>query len=159
MNILIVEDDVAVTSVLTETIQRWGYRAENADTCKDALKKVKQKRFDLILLDIFLPDGEGHRLIPQFKELLPDVGIVTLTGHNTRELEMEVREQGILYYMVKPFETKSLKELLDHISHKYSKKVNNKYRFSGEKGGDFNQKANNKIDFQVRKEVTKKWQN
>ncbi|RLB15231.1 MAG: response regulator, partial [Deltaproteobacteria bacterium] len=71
MNILIVEDDVAVTSVLTETIQRWGYRAENADTCKDALKKVKQKRFDLILLDIFLPDGKGHRLIPQFKQLCP----------------------------------------------------------------------------------------
>ena len=159
MNILIVENDIDESSVLTESIQRWGYNIANARTGKDALKKVKQKRFDLILLDIFLPDGKGHEIIPQFKELWPDVGIVTMTGHNTRELEMEVREQGILYYMVKPFETKSLKELLDHISHKYSKKVNNKYRFSGEKGGDFNQKANNKIDFQVRKEVTKKWQN
>ena len=159
MDILIVEDNVGGISNLTQRIREWGHSAENADTCKDALDKVKQKRFDLILLDIFLPDGEGHRLIPQFKELLPDVGIVTMTGYNTRELEMEVRQQGILYYMIKPFETKSLKELLDHISHKYSKKVNNKYRFSGEKGGDFNQKANNKIDFQVRKEVTKKWQN
>ena len=135
MNILIVEDDIDVSLVLTETIQYWGYSAENADTCKHALDKVKQKRFDLILLDIFLPDGKGHRLISQFKELWPDAGIVTMTGYNTRELEMEVREQGILYYMIKPFETKSLKELLDHISHKYSKK------------------ADNEIDFQVRKDV------
>ena len=127
MNILIVEDDVAVTSVLTETIQRWGYRAENADTCKDALKKVKQKRFDLILLDIFLPDGKGHEIIPQFKELWPDVGIVTMTGYNTRELEMEVRQQGILYYMIKPFDPMALKELLDHISRKYSDKADNEY--------------------------------
>ncbi|MBW1857994.1 MAG: response regulator [Deltaproteobacteria bacterium] len=141
MNILIVEDDIDVNSVLTEIIQYWGYSAENADTCKDALSKVKEKRFNLILIDIFLPDGKGHRLIPQFKELWPDIGIVTMTGYNTRELEMEVREQGILYYMIKPFETKSLKELLDHISRKHSKK------------------ANNRIDRQVRKEVKKKWQN
>jgi len=127
MNILIVEDDVAVTSVLTETIQRLGYRAENADTCKDALKKVKQKRFDLILLDIFFPDGEGHRLIPQFKQLCPGIGIITMTGYNTRELEMEVRQQGILYYMIKPFDPMALKELLDHISRKYSDKADNEY--------------------------------
>ena len=129
MNILIVEDDIDVSSVLTETIQHWGYSTENADTCKDALGKVKQKRFDLILLDIFLPYGKGHRLIPQFKELWPDVGIVIMTGYNTREMEREVREQEIIYYMVKPFETKSLKELLDHISHKYSKKANNRIDF------------------------------
>jgi len=148
MNILIAEDDVAVASVLTESIQHWGYSAENADTCKDVLDKVKQKRFDLILLDIFLPDGEGHRLIPQLKELWPKVRIITMTGYNTRitmtgyntrEMEREVREQGILYYMIKPFDPMVLKELLDHISHKYS------------------DKADNEIDFQARKEVTKKW--
>jgi DNA-binding response OmpR family regulator len=141
MDILIVKDNDAVTTVLTESIQHWGYSAENADTCKDALDKVNQKRFDLILLDIFLPDGKGHHLIPQLKELWPTAGIIAMTGYNSRELEMEVREQGILYYMIKPFETKSLKELLDHISHKYSKK------------------ADNRIDLQVRKEVKNKWQN
>jgi len=135
MNILVVENNFGRSQTIGETIQRWRYNVENSDTCKDALGKVKQKKFDLILLDIFLPDGKGHRLIPQFKELWPDVGIVTMTGYNTREIEMEVREQGILYYMVKPFETKSLKELLDHISRKHSKK------------------ADNEIDFQVRKEV------
>ena len=135
MNILIVEDDVAVASVLTESIQHWGYSAENADTCKDVLDKVKQQKFDLILLDILLPDGEGHRLIPQLKELWPKVGIIAMTGYNTREMEREVREQGILYYMIKPFDPGALKELLDHISHKYTKKVDND------------------IDFQARKEV------
>ena len=135
MNILIVEDDINVNSVLKEIIQHWGYSTENAYTCKDALGKVKKKRFNLILLDIFLPDGKGHRLIPQFKELWPDIGIVTMTGYNTREIEREVREQGILYYMIKPFETKYLKELLEHISHKYSKK------------------SDSEIDFKVRKEV------
>ena len=48
---------------------------------------------------------------------------------------MEVREQGIIYYGVKPLETRYLKELLEHISHKYD------------------QKASDEIDFQVRKEM------
>ena len=127
MDILIVEDNVGGISNLTQRIREWGHSAENADTCKDALDKVKQKRFDLILLDIFLPDGEGHRLIPQFKQLCPGIGIITMTGYNTRELEMEVRQQGILYYMIKPFDPMALKELLDHISRKYSDKADNEY--------------------------------
>ena len=127
MNILIVENDIAIGSIPMELIERWGYNIANARTCKDALKKVKQKRFDLILLDIFLPDGKGHRLIPQFKQLCPGIGIITMTGYNTRELEMEVRQQGILYYMIKPFDPMALKELLDHISRKYSDKADNEY--------------------------------
>ena len=129
MNILIVEDDINVGLILAESIRHWGYNTENAYTCKDALAKVKQKKFELILLDIFLPDGKGHKLIPQFKELWPDVKIVTMTGRNTRELETEVRQYGIIYYMAKPFKTQSLKELLGHIYCQYSKKMNNEIDF------------------------------
>jgi DNA-binding NtrC family response regulator len=67
---------------------------------------------------------EGYELIPQFKTLCPEIGIVTMTGHNTRELEMKVREQGILYYMIKPFETKYLQSLLDHISKRLGQQKN-----------------------------------
>jgi two-component system response regulator HydG len=122
MDILVVEDDVSVCSSLMGIIRQWGYRVENADTCKNALMKVKETRFDLILLDIFLPDGKGHELIPSIRELWPTLGVVTMTGYNSRELEMEVRKQGILYYMIKPLDTKCLKELLDHISLKCDQK-------------------------------------
>ena len=118
MDVLVVEDDGAGVSNLTQRIREWGYRVENADTGKDALEKVRKKQFDLVLLDIFLPDGKGHKLIPRLKELCPRIGIIAMTGYNSRKLEMEVREQGILYYMIKPFDTKYLKELLDYISQK-----------------------------------------
>jgi DNA-binding NtrC family response regulator len=131
MNILIAEDNITVNSVITEIIRSWGHRVEHADTCKDALAMVREHRFDLILLDIFLPDGKGHKLIPQLKELRPELGIITMTGYNTRELETEVRKQGILYYMTKPFDTKCLKELLDHISHKYDQKEDNEIPIQG----------------------------
>jgi len=118
VDVLIVEDDVGGVSNLAQRIRGWGYSVENSDTCKDALGKVRKKQFDLVLLDIFLPDGKGHKLIPRLKELWPRIGIIAMTSYNSRKLEMEVREQGILYYMIKPFDTKYLKELLDHVSQK-----------------------------------------
>ncbi|MBW1717458.1 MAG: response regulator, partial [Deltaproteobacteria bacterium] len=129
MDILVVEDNVHCIQAIGGIIARLGYNVENADTCKEALEKVRQERFDLILLDIFLPDGKGHQLIPELKELWPEVGIVTMTGHNSRELEMEVRKQGIIYYMIKPFQTEDLKSLLEHLSQKHSERIESETQF------------------------------
>ena len=116
MNILIVEDDVRCAQLIGEIIERWGHGVEKAKSGKEAIKRLTKNMFDLVFLEISLPDTEGYELIPQFKKLCPEIGIVTITGHNSRELEMQVRKQGILYYMIKPFETKDLKCLLDHLS-------------------------------------------
>ena len=118
MNILLVEDNVSVAESIAESIKGWNHSVETAYSGKDALAKVKKKGVDLVLLDIFLPDCKGHKLIPQFKEAWPDIGIVTMTGYNTRDLEWEVRQQGIVYYMIKPFDFKELKEILNHLSKK-----------------------------------------
>ena len=103
MHVLLIEDEVSVAEVIQEEIENLGHRVDTEYTGEDALKKVREKRFDLMLLHIFLPDCKGHELIPKFKEAQPDMGIVTMTGYNTRELELEVRQQGIIYYMIKPF--------------------------------------------------------
>lgn len=118
MKILIVEDDPQVTNYITKRLAKWGYNSESANSGKEALKILSIKDFDLILLDIMLPDYKGYDLIPKFKNINPKISIITMTGHNSRELELKVRGQGILYYMVKPIETKNLKLLLDHIKNK-----------------------------------------
>ncbi len=116
MEILVVDDDMQYKKLIKANVKGWGHGVKTSDTGKEALRIARQKKFDLVLLDIFLPDCEGHELIPQFKEMWPDIGIVTMTGYNTRELEWKVRQQGILYYLLKPFTMKPLKELLDHIA-------------------------------------------
>jgi len=121
MNILLVEDEVSVARVIGQEIEALGHSVNTAYTGQDALKKVTKKRFDLMLLDIYLPDCRGDELIPKFKEAQPDLGIISITGYNTKELEMEVRQKGILYYMVKPFRIEEMKEILDYISKKEKK--------------------------------------
>lgn len=116
MDILVVEDNAAVASFLAQSIKNWGFGVETSNNGKSALKKMQEKAFDLVLLDLFLPDIQGDALIPELKQLWPQIGIITLTGHNSRELESRVRQQGILYYLIKPFKLKILKEILDHMS-------------------------------------------
>lgn len=123
MNILTIEDDAAVASTLREIIEGWGHRVEISKSGKNALQKVIKKMFDLVLLDIFLPDINGVELIQKLKEVWPKIRIVTMTGHNSRELEMEVRKQGIIYYMIKPVNIQNLKEIVDHIHKKDRKEV------------------------------------
>lgn len=118
MKILIVEDESQVVSYITKRLAKWGYRSSSAGTGKEALGKFTEFAFDLILLDIMLPDYKGYDLIPKFKSIDSKIDIITMTGHNSRELEKKVRNEGILYYMVKPVETKNLKLLLDHIKTK-----------------------------------------
>lgn len=116
MKVLIVEDDSQMSIYIQKMLEKWGYQVENAETGKEALAKAKNETFDLILLDIFLPDIEGYQLIPPLKEQSPDVNIITMTGANSRELESKIRGMGILYYMIKPFEINNLKFIMEHIT-------------------------------------------
>ena len=73
-----------------------------AENGRAALEKAFAMDFDLFLLDVFLPDMTAMDLIPRLRSFRPDARIITLTGQSTRELERELRELGIAYYMAKP---------------------------------------------------------
>ena len=110
--------DTPAASALSERIETWTHTVEIVATSKKALEKLRQKEFHLMLLDIFLPDCMGHEMIPKFKEVWPDIKIVTMTGENSRELESRVRQEGVICYMIKSICSKSPKEILNHISKK-----------------------------------------
>jgi len=123
VEILIVDDSLEVLRVIAKNIKRWGHCVETSESGQAALEKVRQKKFDLVFLEIFLPDCKGHELIPQFKKMCPDMHIVAMTGYNSRDLEWAVRQHGITYFMTKPFRVKTMKDILDHIETKREKEV------------------------------------
>ena len=116
MNILLVDDDYDFANTIKALILRWHHNVELAGTGIDALAALEKKHFDLILIDIFLPDVKGYDMISKIKVIQPDIRIITMTGYNTRELEQSVRQQGVLYYMIKPFQTGDLRAILEHIT-------------------------------------------
>jgi DNA-binding response OmpR family regulator len=118
MRILIVEDDTVFGDVIRKIVKKWGYKAEKAESGKEAMEKIRKKSFDLVLLDLLLPDCKGSDLIPQFRKVWPDIDVVTMTAYNSRDIEMEVRKKGVAFYMSKPFSMKRLRTALAHIRRK-----------------------------------------
>ena len=123
MNVLVTDKDTAISSSMVQLIRKWGYQAERSLTALETLEKVKEKPFDLVLLDMAMPDMKPKELITKLKVLKQDIGIVTMTETNTNGQEKEIRTMGIVYYMIKPVSETVLKEILDHISSKKHRKV------------------------------------
>lgn len=116
MDILLVEDDDYNGKFMKKKLLKWGHRVEWVEKGRQAVEQVTQKSFDLVLLDIRLPDVSGDELIPEFKRFRPDINIITMTGFNTLEMERKIRGLGITYYMAKPISSDELKSILNHLS-------------------------------------------
>ena len=77
--ILLIEDEAAVADYLRDFLSREGFEVSHATTLLDA-KKYLSGGFDLILLDLTLPDGSGDELISQIKSAAPGVPVLMVTG-------------------------------------------------------------------------------
>ncbi len=119
MHILIVEDTEQVSKFLKLKIEKMGHEATVAATGHDALKSIKKTMFDLVLLDIFLPDTIAYDLIPKLKYEWSGLNIITMTGHSSKKVEEKVRSQGILYYLVKPVDLTEFENLIHHLDKKH----------------------------------------
>jgi DNA-binding response OmpR family regulator len=116
MYVLVVDKDPTITSFVSGLIRRWGYEAYESHSGKEALEMVGEKEFDLVLMDVGIQDMNARDLITGIKAASPLAGIVTMTDRNSGELEKAIRTLGIVYYMSKPVNEQSLKEILDHMS-------------------------------------------
>lgn len=118
MNVLVAEKDPFVAAGVEKIIEELGHSVEQANTGEDALERCIRVEFAVSFLDIFLPDVQGGLLIPMLKRLQPQMGIVTMTDRNSRDLEWKIRQLGILYYMTKPVNSEELTSIVKHMSNK-----------------------------------------
>jgi len=115
MDILIIDDFFAASTV-KKNVEKFVRSIEIANSAEDALIKVSNNKFDLVLLSISSKAFDGCKLIQQVKSICPDIKIVTMTDRNSRDLELKIRKQGVLFYMITPFNIKVLKDIVDYIS-------------------------------------------
>ncbi len=118
LEILIVGKNIVTAEWIAQFSENCGHQVDFVSTGKDALRKADAKSFDLVLLDIFLPDTKGYELIPELKRAWPEPKIIAMTDSNSRELELKVRKEGVIYYMIKPVNTICLEKIIKYISDK-----------------------------------------
>jgi len=105
--ILIVDDDLGVAALCNRVLTGAGYDAEVANRPQDALRLLREKRYDLILLDIRLPEIDGFELLRLARERDPELAIVIITGHGTIETVVEALQHGAEGLVLKPFASRA----------------------------------------------------
>jgi two-component system, NtrC family, sensor histidine kinase HydH len=105
--VLVVDDNATLVDNLTEILEEAGYAVRSGGTCAAALA-VAREGFDVALVDLKLPDGDGTILAPRLKDENPDGEVVLLTGFATLESAVAAVRAGACAYLVKPCATNEL---------------------------------------------------
>ncbi len=108
MNILLIEDDEVLADGLIHTLSNVGYRVSSVATASLAKHLLNVQEFDLVILDLGLPDMDGLRLLRQFRSQKVSLPILILTARDDLNTRIEGIRQGADDYMTKPFDLKEL---------------------------------------------------
>jgi DNA-binding response OmpR family regulator len=108
MKILIIEDNLRVSSLMKRGLESQGYEIYISEDAEDALVMVERISFNLIITDIMLPQMNGIELSKLIKQKHPELPIIMLTALGTIDEKIEGFDAGADDYMVKPFEIREL---------------------------------------------------
>lgn len=100
--ILIIDDERAIRSTLSEILQHEGYKADIAENGEDGLKKFSSENFDVVLCDIKMPKMDGIEFLEKAKAINPDVPIIMISGHGNIETAVEAVKKGAYDFISKP---------------------------------------------------------
>ncbi len=107
--VLVVDDEPLVLKSCDRVLCAAGMTVEGAVTGQDGLRRMKHRRFDVVLLDIKLPDMDGIDILRFIKKTETGVAVVVITGYPSERTALEAMECGASDYVVKPFSPDEIK--------------------------------------------------
>ena len=113
--ILVVEDDLALSAGLCFALDESGHLTAAAYTCQKARQLLKTDRFDLVILDVNLPDGNGFDLCRECKSSTPERPVIFLTANDLEQDELNGFDLGADDYITKPFSIQVLKRRVEAV--------------------------------------------
>jgi DNA-binding NtrC family response regulator len=111
--ILVVDDEKRLAFLLQQSLKSLGqgYEILTAQTGREALARIREKPFDLVITDTRLKDMGGLRLASAIKSLTPDAQVVLMTAYSSYGLEAEARRLRVYGYLTKPFPIEEIKRI------------------------------------------------
>ncbi len=110
--ILVVDDERGVRSLCTDVLRRAGYEAEAVDSPMAALSRLEEAKFDLILVDINMPQMSGIGLCRRIREKHPQQTVVLITGYPSINTAVNGIREGASDYLTKPFTPEALRDVV-----------------------------------------------
>lgn len=106
--ILVIDDEDSIRKVLSTILEDQGYLVDTAETGKEAIIKSDAEFFNLVLIDIRLPDMQGTELLTRFKQTTPKMVKIIVTGYPSLQNAIEALNRGADAYILKPFKVEKV---------------------------------------------------
>src|SRR5271169_6588565 len=106
--VLIIDDEAAIRESLQTLLEMEGYEIESAATGEDGLACVGERSFDLILLDLALPDRNGIDLLAELRAVNPEISVIMITAYGTVENAVKAMQAGAVNFVQKPWDNEKL---------------------------------------------------
>ncbi|OGR34274.1 MAG: sigma-54-dependent Fis family transcriptional regulator [Desulfovibrionales bacterium GWA2_65_9] len=113
INILVVDDEPSICRLAEKELALPNRVVTTAGTAAQARQRIRQQDFDVIVLDVRLPDGSGLELLEQFRDALPDVEVIMITGYFEVQTAVEAMKTGAYDYITKPFSLDKLNLVIE----------------------------------------------
>jgi DNA-binding NtrC family response regulator len=112
VGILVVDDEASVRDALYKWFREDGYRVDVAADANEALRKLQEASWDIVLLDIRLPGIDGLELQRRIREIDPSLVIIMITAYASVESAVQALKQGAFDYVTKPIDPDDLEHLI-----------------------------------------------
>jgi len=96
--ILVVEDDASMGFFLSEAMRKEGYQVDVVASGEDALERIVQDLFHLVILDLKLPSMDGMEVLANIKMTNPELVVIMITAHGSKDIAIEAIRKGAYDY-------------------------------------------------------------
>src|SRR5258705_10695050 len=106
--VLIIDDEAAIRESLETLLELEGYSVESAATADQGLARIGERPFDLVLLDLALPDRNGIDLLSEIRTHAPQLSVIMITAYGTVENAVKAMQAGAANFVQKPWDNEKL---------------------------------------------------
>jgi len=118
--VLIVDDEERFRSTMRKLLLAEGLEASTCGSAIQALEELRNNHFDIVILDVQMPDMTGVEALPEIKQVDPEIEVIVLTGHASVDTARSIIKNGAYDYLLKPY---SMETLLEKIESAFDRKL------------------------------------
>ena len=112
LNILVIDDKKVIGDLFDFTLGYSGHKIKVVNNAKDAVEAIQKDSFDIVFLDIVMPEKDGVDVLQDIRQVAPNLPVIMMSGYSVEERRSKATALGAITCLKKPFEVEEVKRVI-----------------------------------------------
>lgn len=130
-SVLIVDDEIYIRMTLSFALEKLNFSVDTAASGTEALKKLAERSYAVMLLDLRIPGMDGMEVLKRVPEIRPEVKVVIITAYGSVEAAVEAMKLGAVDFLQKPFDPEEVRKLVSSLLDQSSQETSRDREYEG----------------------------